>query len=66
MEERNRTVKPVPPYATQLVETMARNWHNTSDHAKDGTPYGGTLCNCDRIAHRAYNLRWLPTTTVTQ
>lgn len=62
MEERDTAVKPVPPYATRLVNTMALAWHNTSDHTKDGTPYGGPLCNCEHIAHRAYNLRWFPGT----
>lgn len=60
MEERDRTVKPVPPYATRLVQAMALNWHAESDHAADGTEYGAPLCNCDRIAHRAYNLKWFP------
>ena len=33
-------------------ERVARAWHSQSDHAKDGTPLGGSLCNCDRVAER--------------
>ena len=33
-------------------ERVARDWHEGSDHAKDGTPFGGPLCNCDRVAGR--------------
>ena len=31
---------------------VARAWHEGSDHAKDGTPFGGPLCNCDQVAGR--------------
>lgn len=34
------------------VEEVARRWHEGSDHARDGSPFGGPLCNCMRIARR--------------
>jgi hypothetical protein len=40
------------------VERMARAWHEVSDHAADGMPFGGPLCNCERIAERAQKLGW--------
>ena len=33
-------------------ERVARAWHDGSDHAADGVPFGGPLCNCDRVAER--------------
>ena len=33
-------------------ERVARAWHEGSDHAKDGTPFGGPLCNCWQVAER--------------
>ena len=33
-------------------ERVARSWHEGSDHAKDGTPFGGPLCNCWQVAGR--------------
>lgn len=33
-------------------ERVARVWHEGSDHAADGTPFGGPLCNCWRVAGR--------------
>lgn len=33
-------------------ETVARQWHEGSDHAADGEPFGGPLCNCHRVAKR--------------
>ncbi|GLB62682.1 hypothetical protein NCCP2495_05600 [Dietzia sp. NCCP-2495] len=33
-------------------ERVARVWHAGSDHAKDGSPFGGPLCNCWRVAGR--------------
>lgn len=50
----------IPPYAIHLHESMARAWHQVSDHAKDGTAFGGHACNCSRVAQRAIALRWLP------
>ena len=56
-------------------ETAARQWHAGSDHAADGEPFGGPLCNCDRVAGRlmpmlseawadaigeAYDRGWIP------
>lgn len=32
-------------------ERVARSWHAQSDHAAD-EPFGGPLCNCDRVAER--------------
>ena len=32
-------------------ESVARAWHAGSDHA-DHSPFGGPLCNCDRVAGR--------------
>lgn len=34
------------------VEDVARLWHEGSDHARDGSPFGGYLCNCMRVAKR--------------
>lgn len=34
------------------VEEVARRWHDGSDHARDGSPFGGHLCNCTRVAKR--------------
>ena len=34
------------------VESLAREWHARSDHAADGDPFGGYLCNCERVAER--------------
>ena len=31
-------------------ERVARAWHAGSDHAAE--PFGGPLCNCDRVAER--------------
>ncbi|QMU97833.1 hypothetical protein FVO59_11915 [Microbacterium esteraromaticum] len=51
----------VPAYAASLVDSMAHDWHDASDHAKDGAPFGAWLtCNCERIARRAFKLGWLP------
>ena len=33
-------------------ERVARAWHAGSDHAKDGAPFGGPLCNCWQVAER--------------
>ena len=33
-------------------ERVARAWHAGSDHAADGEPFGGPLCNCRRVADR--------------
>lgn len=33
-------------------ETVARQWHEGSDHAADGEPFGGHLCNCMKVAER--------------
>ena len=33
-------------------ERIARDWHEGSDHAADGTPFGGPLCNCWQVAGR--------------
>ena len=41
-----------------LHDDMAHQWHEASDHGKDGTPFGGYLCNCERIAERAVRLGW--------
>ena len=35
-----------------ISERVARTWHEGSDHATDGTPFGGPLCNCWRAAGR--------------
>lgn len=32
-------------------ESVARSWHEGSDHAAE-TPFGGPLCNCERVADR--------------
>ena len=33
-------------------ESVARAWHDGSDHAADGEPFGGPLCNCLAMAGR--------------
>ena len=33
-------------------ESVAHDWHEGSDHAKDGAPFGGPLCNCWQVAER--------------
>lgn len=33
-------------------ERVARQWHAGSDHAADGAPFGGPLCNCTQVAGR--------------
>lgn len=33
-------------------ERVARVWHEGSDHAADGAPFGGPLCNCWQVADR--------------
>lgn len=33
-------------------ERVARAWHEKSDHAADGTEYGGAMCNCWHVAGR--------------
>lgn len=33
-------------------ESVASAWHAGSDHAKDGAPFGGPLCNCWQVAER--------------
>ena len=35
-----------------IVAIVARRWHAGSDHARSGSPFGGTRCNCMRIARR--------------
>lgn len=41
------------------IKRMAVAWHDVSDHAKDGSRFGGSFfCNCERIAERAYLLGW--------
>lgn len=42
------------------IEQMSRQWHAVSDHAADGAPFGGWLCNCNQIARRAASLGWAP------
>ena len=37
--------------AAELTD-LAREWHELSDHAADGTPFGGGLCNCIKQAER--------------
>lgn len=34
----------------ERLERIARRWHEKSDHAADGEPFGGMLCNCRRLA----------------
>lgn len=41
--------------------TPAEQWHAASDHAKDGEPLGGPLCNCQSVAARASALGWQTT-----
>lgn len=36
---------------TTARESVARAWHAGADHA-DHSPFGGPLCNCDRVAER--------------
>ena len=38
-------------HAVTARERVARAWHEVSDHA-DHSPFGGPLCNCDRVAER--------------
>lgn len=47
-------------HVAETTLRMANEWHDESDHARDGTPFGGPLCNCDRIAARAFHLGWSP------
>ncbi|MGV3564173.1 MAG: hypothetical protein ACO1ON_12925 [Nocardioides sp.] len=42
------------------LASMAEQWHAASDHAADGEPFGGPVCNCERIAERARALGWGP------
>ena len=42
----------------RTVASMSLAWHAASDHAADGSRYGSPLCNCERIAQRAYDLGW--------
>ena len=39
-------------HAVTARERVARSWHDGSDHAADGVPFGGPLCNCDQVAER--------------
>lgn len=40
-------------------DEIARAWHEGSDHARDGSPFGGGLCNCENVADRLLALkRW--------
>lgn len=41
----------VPP-PNALDQQVARRWHEGSDHARDGEPFGGPLCNCMKVAGR--------------
>lgn len=52
---------PVPADTPSVGEREAsiQQWHAASDHAKDGTPLGGYLCNCERIVAKAESLGWL-------
>lgn len=34
------------------MASVALQWHELSDHAADGTPFGGWLCNCEQPAKR--------------
>jgi hypothetical protein len=43
------------------IEAMAQEWHEASDHARDGAPYGSPICNCENVAWRAYALGWRKT-----
>lgn len=54
--------EPTPTRETgmSLHDTMVEQWHAASDHAKDGTPIGGYLCNCARVISRAILLGWRP------
>lgn len=47
------------------IEKSAQLWHDGSDHARDGEPFGGPLCNCMSVAERlrpllanAYDTGW--------
>ena len=42
-----------------LRDTYIRQWHDASDHARDGSELGGFLCNCERIVDRATKIGWL-------
>ena len=35
-----------------MRERVAREWHDGSDHARDGEPFGGPMCNCHAVAGR--------------
>lgn len=48
----------LPLHKMGIVRGMAIAWHAQSDHQADGEPYGGPLCNCERIARRAVALGW--------
>lgn len=36
----------------QQIDLITKQWHEMSDHAKDGAPLGGFLCNCAVVAPR--------------
>lgn len=36
----------------ETIQQVARTWHAGSGHAADGMPFGGPLCNCQRVAGR--------------
>lgn len=40
------------------IRRMALAWHERSDHAKDGSRFRSLICNCERIAERAYMIGW--------
>lgn len=40
-------------------EAAIQQWHAASDHARDGVPLGGYLCNCERVVAKAESLGWL-------
>jgi len=40
-------------------DVAAQQWHAASDHGRDGTPFGGFLCNCEQITKRAIDLGWI-------
>jgi len=35
-----------------IVEAVARRFHPSTDHARDGERFGGPYCNCKWIARR--------------
>lgn len=39
-----------------MSNDIARRWHDGSDHARDGEPFGGPLCNCLQVAERIAHL----------